>query len=77
MVIECDVIVTSFWGPLIWILPQAPNFEYPPLVTDICDVAKSDVVLKLPSPQTSEETLRAKRQLSFSVDLTAYKNFLC
>ena len=23
--------MTSFWGPLIWILPQAPNFEYPPL----------------------------------------------
>ena len=23
--------VTSFWGPLIWILPRAPNFEYPPL----------------------------------------------
>ena len=44
-------------------------------VADICDVAKSDVVLKLPSPQTSEGTLR--RQLSFSVDLTAYKNFLC
>ena len=31
MVIECDVILTSFWGPLIWILPQSPNFEYPPL----------------------------------------------
>ena len=46
-------------------------------VTDICDVAKSDVVIELPSPQTSEETLRARRQLSFSVDLTAYKNFLC
>ena len=46
-------------------------------VADICDVAKSDVVLKLPSPQTSEGTSRAGRQLSFSVDLTAYKKFLC
>ena len=32
MVIECEFIVTSFWGLLIWILPQAPNFEYPPLI---------------------------------------------
>ena len=46
-------------------------------VADICDVAKSDVDIELPSPQNSEETLRARRQLSFSVDLTAYKNFLC
>ena len=48
-----------------------------PNVADICDVAKSDLVIERPSPQTSEETLRARRQLSFSVDLTAYKNFLC
>ena len=48
-----------------------------PNVADICDVAKSDVVLKLPSPQTSEGTSRAWRQLSFSVDLTTYKKFLC
>ena len=48
-----------------------------PNVADMYDVAKSDVVLKLPSPETSEETLRARRQLSFSVDITAYKNFLC
>ena len=54
-----------------WVCFTFPN------VADICDVAKSDVVLKLPSPQTSEETLRAWRQLSFSVDLTAYKNSLC
>ena len=56
----------SYWGCFTF-----PN------VADICDVAKSDVVLKLPSPQTSEETLRERRQLSFSVILTAYKNFLC
>ena len=48
-----------------------------PNVADICAVAKRDVVLKLPSPQTSEETLRARRQLLFSVDLIAYKNFSC
>ena len=30
-----------------------------PNVADICDVAKSDVVLKLPCPQSSGETARA------------------
>ena len=63
---EVKFLRKSYWGCFTF-----PN------VADICDVAKSDVVLKLPSPQTSEEALRARRQLSFSVDLTAYKNFLC
>ena len=35
-----------------------------PNVADICDVAKSDVVFKLPSPKTSEGTSRAGRQLN-------------
>ena len=56
----------SYWGVFAF-----PN------VADICDVAKSDVVLKLPSPQTFKGTSRAGRQLLFSVDLTAYKKFLC
>ena len=63
---EVKFLRKSYWGCFTF-----PN------VADICDIAKRDVVLKLPSPQISEETLRARRQLSFSVDLTAYKNFLC
>ena len=63
---EVKFLRKSYWGCFTF-----PN------VAGICDVAKSDVVLKLPSPETSEGTLRARRQLSFSVDLTAYKNFLC
>ena len=63
---EVKFLRKSYWGCFTF-----PN------VADIYDVAKSNVVLKLLSPQTSEETLRGRRQLSFSVDLTAYKNFLC
>ena len=63
---EVEFLRKSYWG----------GFTFPN-VADICHVAKSDVVLKLPSPQTSEGTSRAGRQLSFSVDLTAYKKFLC
>ena len=58
---EVKFLRKSYWGCFTF-----PN------VADICDVAESDVVLKLPSSQTSEEALRARRQLSFSVDLTAY-----
>ena len=63
---EVKFLQKSYWG----------GFTFPN-VADICDVAKSDVVFKLPNLQTSEGTLRAGRQLSFSVDLTAYKKFLC
>ena len=63
---EVKFLRKSYWGCFTF-----PN------VADICDVAKSDVVLKLSSPQTSEGTSRAGRQLSFSVNLTAYKKFLC
>ena len=56
---EVKFLRKSYWG----------GFTFPN-VADICDVAKSNVVLKLPSPQTSEGTSRAGRQLSFSVDLT-------
>ena len=34
-----------------------------PNVADLCDVAKSDVILKLPSPQSSGGTSRAGKQL--------------
>ena len=63
---EVKFLRKSYWG----------GFTFPN-VADICEVAKSDVVLKLPSPQTSKGTSRAGRQLSFSVDLTVYKKFLC
>ena len=53
---EVKFLRKSYWG----------GFTFPN-VADICDVAKSD----LPSPQTSEGTSRAGRQLLFSVDLTA------
>ena len=48
-----------------------------PNVADVCDVANSNVVLQLPCPQSSGGTARAGRQLSFPVDLTAYKQFMC
>ena len=48
-----------------------------PDVPDICDVAKSDVVLKIPCPLSSGGTSRAGRHLSFPVDLAAYKQYLC
>ena len=63
---EVNFLRKSYWG----------GFTFPN-VADIFDVAKSDLILKLPSPQTSEGTTRAGRQLSFSIDLTAYKKFLC
>ena len=63
---EVEFLRKSYWG----------GFTFPN-VADICNIAKSDVVLKLPSPQTSEKTSRAGRQLSFSIDLTAYKKLLC
>ena len=62
---EVQFLRKSYWG----------GFTFPN-VTDIYDVAKSDVVLKLPTPHTSEGASRAGRQLSFSVDLTACKKFL-
>ena len=62
---EVKFLQKSYWG----------DFTFPN-VADICDVAKSDLVLKLPSPQTSKETSRAGRQLSFSVDLIPYKKIL-
>ena len=63
---EVKFLRKSYWGGFTFLN-----------VADICDVSKKDVVLKLPSPQTSKGTLRAGRQLLFSVDLTAYKKFLC
>ena len=39
----------KFLQKLYWVVFTFPN------VADICDIAKSDMVLKLPSPQTFEE----------------------
>ena len=63
---EVKFLQKLYWG----------GFTFPN-VADICVVAKTDVVLKLPSSQTSEGILRAGRQLLFLVDLIAYKKFFC
>ena len=51
---EVNFLRKSGWG----------GFTFPD-VPDICDVAKSDVVLRLPTPQSTGGTSRAKRRLTF------------
>ena len=63
---EVNFLRKSRWG----------GFTFPD-VPDICDVIKIDVVLKLPTPQSSGGTSRAKRQLTFPVDLSAYAQYIC
>ena len=62
---EVNFLRKSGWG----------SFTFPN-VPDICDVAKSDVVQRLPTPQSTSGTSRAKRHLTFSVDLSAYTQFI-
>ena len=63
---EVNFLRKSGWG----------GFTFPD-VPDICDVAKSDVVLRLPTHQSTGGTSRAKRHLTFSVGLSAYIQFKC